>query len=161
MSEHIKTIDEVVSIIGDFGKRRKSVVTTNGSFDILHAGHVDLLEKARQEGDILVVLLNSDASIKKNKGEKRPIISEDERATVVAGLRAVDYVVIFYEDKPLTYLKKIRPDVHVKGGTYIPERTAEEEILVRSWGGRYKYFELREGLSSTEIIERIVERYRN
>jgi len=136
----------------------KKIVTTNGSFDILHYAHVNLLEKAKKEGDILIVLLNSDSSIKRNKGEKRPIIPQEERAKMLESLKCVDYVFIFDEDKPLNYLTKIKPDVHVKGGSYLPDRIKEEKELIESWGGKLKMFELEDGFSTTNLIQKIVDK---
>ena len=104
-------------------------------------------------------MVNSDDSIQRNKGYGRPIIPETERARMLAGLRAVDYVVIFPEDKPLEYLTRIKPHIHVKGGSYNPKKIEEEQALVAGWGGRCKYFEFEAGLSTTKIIERIIERY--
>lgn len=111
----IKTYSEIEEISKDLRKEGKIIVTTNGSFDILHYAHVDLLEKAKNEGDVLIVLLNSDDSIKKFKGASRPIIPEQERARMLAALQCVNYVVIFNEDKPLKILESIKPNKHVKG----------------------------------------------
>lgn len=135
--------------------QNKTIVTTNGTFDILHLAHVHLLQKAKQQGDILIVLINSDASVKRNKGDSRPIVPEKERADMLASLNCVDYVIIFDEDKPLNLLSTIKPNIHVKGGSYIPERIKEEQDLLNSWNGKFKNFELEEGLSTTKIIERV------
>jgi len=106
----------------------------------------------------LIVLLNSDSSIKRNKGEKRPIIPQEERAKMLESLKCVDYVFIFDEDKPLNYLTKIKPDVHVKGGSYLPDRIKEEKELIESWGGKLKMFELEDGFSTTNLIQKIVDK---
>ena len=158
--DKIKTIDEVAMIAQELRDEGKTVVTTNGTFDILHSGHINLLEKAKKEGDVLVVLFNSDDSVKRNRGEKRPILSEKERARILAGLGCVDYVVVFPQDKPLEYLDKIRGHIHVKGGSWDPERMSEEKDFVEKWGGEYKTFELEPGLSTTKIIETILKGYR-
>jgi len=134
----------------------KIVVTTNGTFDVLHLAHVHLLQKAKEQGDILIVLINSDASVKRNKGEKRPIVPEQERAGMLASLDCVDYVMIFDEDKPLNLLSKIKPNIHIKGGSFIQERIQEEQDLLAQWDGEFKSFELEEGLSTTKIIEKIL-----
>jgi D-beta-D-heptose 7-phosphate kinase/D-beta-D-heptose 1-phosphate adenosyltransferase len=118
-----------------------------------------LLEKAKKEGDVLIVLLNSDSSIKKNKGEDRPIIPEKERAAMLAALTCTDYIVIFSEDTPLEILRRIKPHKHVKGGSFIPERIEEEQNLLSAWGGQFKNFELEEGFSTTNIIDKILEKY--
>ena len=118
-----------------------------------------MLKKAKREGDVLIVLLNSDSSIKRNKGDKRPIVPQDERAKMLAGLEIVDYVVTFDEDKPLRLLEMIKPDVHVKGGSVDPERMKEEIIFIENLGGVHKHFELEDGLSTTNIINKILETY--
>ena len=138
----------------------KKMVTTNGSFDILHVGHLRILQQAKALGDVLLVLVNSDSSVKENKSDKRPIISEKERMEMLAGLACVDYVLIFDEKKALDPLRKIKPDVHVKGGTYIPERIQEEKDLVESWGGKHICLGEIAGYSTTNIIEKIREVYK-
>lgn len=157
---NIKSIEEIEFISENLRKENKIIVTTNGTYDILHSAHVRLLKKAKSLGDILIVLINSDESIRRNKGPNRPIISENERAYLLSELKSVDYVVIFPQDKPLEYLARIKPHIHVKGGTYITERIAEEEEFVAKWGGKYKTFELEEGFSSTNIIEKILDSYK-
>jgi rfaE bifunctional protein nucleotidyltransferase chain/domain len=157
--ERVRNIYEIEQLAMRI-KNKKKIVTTNGSFDILHCAHVNLLEKARQEGDVLIVLVNSDSSIQRNKGPRRPIIPENERARVLAGLRSVDYVVVFPHDKPLEYLARIKPHVHVKGGSYNPDKVEEEQALVDSWGGQCKYFEFENGFSTTSIVERIIQKHK-
>lgn len=134
------------------------IVFTNGCFDLLHAGHVRYLEKARQQGDLLIVGLNSDRSLRKLKGPARPLISERQRAEVLAALACVSYVVIFSEPDPYRLIELIRPDVLVKGADW-----AENEIvgsdLVRSYGGKIHRVDLVPRISTSEIIHRIVERY--
>lgn len=129
------------------------VVFTNGCFDLLHIGHVTLLDNARREGDRLIVAINSDASVCCLKGPSRPIVPEHARARVLAALAAVDAVVIFDEPTPLELMVTLRPDVVVKGGDYVAE-----EIIgareVRSWGGRVKIVPFVEGFSTTQIIAR-------
>lgn len=153
----IKTREEIKELAENLRKKGKIIVTTNGSFDILHYAHINLLEKAKKEGDVLIVLLNSDSSVRKNKGENRPITPENERTKMLAALEVVDYVVIFDEDKPLNLLEKIKPHKHVKGGSFIPERKKEEADLLSKWGGEFKNFELEEGFSTTNIINKILE----
>jgi len=161
MKEKIKTEEEIKEIAENLKKESKIIVTTNGSFDILHYAHINLLEKAKKEGDCLIVLLNSDSSVRKNKGENRPIIPEQERAKMLAALECVDYVVIFGEDKPLNLLEIIKPNKHVKGGSFIPGRVKEEADLLSRWGGEFKNFELEEGFSTTNIINKILEKNGN
>lgn len=135
--------------------KNKTIVTTNGTFDILHLAHIHILKKAKEQGDILIVLMNSDASVKRNKGESRPIIPQKERAEMLESLSCVDYITIFEEDKPLNTLSLIQPNIHIKGGSFIEERIKEEKDLLKSWGGEFKTLELEEGLSTTKIIEKI------
>jgi len=156
----IKSIGEIEQIIKDLKFNNKEIITTNGSYDILHTGHINFLKKSKGLGDILIVLLNSDDSIKRNKGSKRPIISQEDRAYLLSELRPVDYVVIFPQDTPLEYLERIKPNYHVKGGSYISERIIEEKTLIEKNGGIFKTFPLDEGHSSTNIISRIVDAYK-
>ena len=130
------------------------VVFTNGVFDLLHPGHVDVLLGARRCGDLLVVGLNSDASVKRLKGPDRPVRSETERAYVLSALGMVDAVVIFAEDTPLETVKALRPDVLVKGGDY-SEATIVGAPQVRSWGGDVVVIPLTPGQSTTSIINRL------
>ena len=154
--DSIKTIDEIEKIVNELRELDKIIVTTNGSFDILHSAHINFLKKAKNLGDILIVLINSDESVRRNKGSKRPIIPENERAYILSELKSVDYVVIFSQDKPLEYLERIKPNIHVKGGSWIEERIKEEKELMKKLGGVFKLFELEEGYSSTKIIDEII-----
>ena len=137
-------------------ERKGGVVFTNGVFDLLHPGHIDLLTAARAAGDVLVVGLNSDASVRRLKGPSRPVRTEVERAYVLAALECVDLVVIFTEDTPLQLVTRLRPDIIVKGGDY-----AEDTIVgaseVKAWGGRVVVVPLTPGQSTTRIIERMSE----
>ena len=130
------------------------VVFTNGVFDLLHPGHLDVLRGARERGDALVVGINSDASVKRLKGPERPVRGEADRAYVLAGLETVDAVTVFEQDTPLELVKTIRPDVIVKGGDYAPE-TVVGAAEVRSWGGECVIIPLTPGQSTTSIIERL------
>jgi rfaE bifunctional protein nucleotidyltransferase chain/domain len=136
----------------------KKVVFTNGCFDLIHAGHVDYLQKAKALGDILVVGLNSDDSVRRIKGDRRPIIPQGMRAKVLSALKPVDYVVIFEEDTPLRLIEAIRPDVLVKGGDWEPERIVGKD-LVESYGGRVVTVPVEFEISTTSIVERIVKLY--
>ena len=130
-----------------------SVVFTNGCFDLLHIGHVTLLDEARREGGHLIVGINSDASVSRLKGPSRPIVPEDARARVLAGLEAVDAVVIFDEPTPLELMIALRPDVIVKGGDYVADDIIGAREI-RSWGGRVKIVRFVEGFSTTQLIAR-------
>lgn len=131
-------------------KAGKKIVFTNGCFDILHAGHVSVLEFSRAKGDVLVVGLNSDASVKRLKGPTRPINKEADRALVLAALEAVDAVCVFTEDTPYNLIKEVRPDVLVKGGDYKPS-----EIVGREFAKKVVRFALLKGRSTTNIIKKV------
>ncbi|MBE9828724.1 D-glycero-beta-D-manno-heptose-7-phosphate kinase [Campylobacter concisus] len=147
--EHkLKSVEELEEILSQ--KDKKKVVFTNGCFDILHAGHVKYLSRARELGDLLVVGLNSDASVKRLKGEARPINSQDDRACVLSGLGFVDYVVIFDEDTPLNLITKIKPDVLVKGADYKDKEVVGSEIVKE-----VRLIDFVDGKSTTGIIKRI------
>jgi D-beta-D-heptose 7-phosphate kinase/D-beta-D-heptose 1-phosphate adenosyltransferase len=135
-------------------RRGRSIVFTNGVFDILHAGHVDFLRRARQLGDILVVGVNSDRSARRLKGKNRPINSERDRAALVAALDPVDYVITFDETTPSETIRALRPDIHAKGGDYAGETLPEEEA-VREAGGRVVILPLLGDVSTSGVIERI------
>ncbi len=144
---------EAAALADAVRRRGGKVVTTNGCFDLLHAGHVQYLEDARKLGDALIVGLNSDASVKRLKGAERPLNSSDARACVLGALRAVDAVVVYEEDTPTEFLKTVRPDIHVKGGDWDPEKMPETP-LIRSWGGRVEVLRFVDGFSTTGLIER-------
>jgi len=135
--------------------RDGDVVFTNGCFDILHPGHVDYLERARDMGARLVVGLNSDASVRRLKGALRPVNDQNTRARVLAGLACVDYVVVFDEDTPYELIRKVAPDILVKGGDWSVDRIVGRD-LVEEKGGRVYSIPLLTGYSTTAIVERIV-----
>jgi len=134
----------------------KRLVFTNGCFDVLHVGHLRYLRQARELGDVLVVGVNTDAGVRRLKGPKRPIVPEDERAELLAGLACVDYVTLFDEPLPNETLAALRPQFHVKGGDYEAERLPET-ALVRSWGGEVVIMPLVDGRSTTDVVRRILE----
>jgi D-beta-D-heptose 7-phosphate kinase/D-beta-D-heptose 1-phosphate adenosyltransferase len=134
--------------------RKKIIVFTNGCFDILHRGHVELLREAKGLGDILVVGLNSDASVRRLKGRGRPLVGEKDRAYVLAALEAVDRVVIFGEDTPLEAIRALEPDVLVKGAEYGREEIVGASIVEES-GGRVKRVPMRKGFSTTSLIRKV------
>nr|WP_315410575.1 D-glycero-beta-D-manno-heptose 1-phosphate adenylyltransferase [uncultured Selenomonas sp.] len=133
------------------------VVFTNGCFDILHAGHVRYLEAARALGDCLVLGLNTDASVRRLKGETRPVNTELDRAAVAGALASVDYVVLFDEPTAETLIEKVRPAVYAKGGDYTRE-TLPEAKIVEKYGGEVHFIDLVPGRSTTKIIEKIYQR---
>ena len=140
-------------------KKRKRIVFTNGCFDILHAGHIHYLEKAKSLGDILVVGLNSDNSVRKIKGAGRPLIGEKDRAYVLAALEIVDFVVIFGEETPLRIIKTIKPDVLVKGADWRAEDIIGRNF-VSSYGGQTKRIFFKKGYSTSKIISLIKKKFR-
>ena len=148
--------DNLRAEIESLHRQGKKIVFTNGCFDILHAGHTRYLSEARKLGDVLVLALNSDRSVRALKGPMRPIVPEAERAEVLAALSSVDYVTVFDEMTPLALIEFLRPDVIVKGGDW-----AEKDIVgadaVRTWGGRVAVMPELEGASTTNIIEKILQ----
>ena len=132
----------------------KKVVFTNGCFDLVHLGHLDYLEKARGKGDVLVIGLNSDQSIRRLKGASRPVMDENSRARLLAALEFVDYVVLFDEDTPLELIRDILPDVLVKGDDYQVSNIVGADVVMSN-GGKVETVELVKGYSSTAIIEKI------
>ncbi len=154
----IKNLDALAGIIEAEKGRGKRVVFTNGCFDLLHVGHVKYLQQARAFGDLLVLGLNSDASIRRLKGAKRPLIGEEERAHVLAALDCIDYVVIFEEDTPLRLIETLRPQVLVKGGDYTLEGVVGREV-VESYGGRVELVAFVDGKSTSNVIDEILKRY--
>jgi len=153
--EKVKTLKGLLKELKPLRKKGGKVVFTNGCFDIIHAGHVRYLKKAGALGDILVVGLNSDESVRKIKGDKRPIVPERERAEVVAALGFVDYVVIFNEPTPLKIIKEIKPDILVKGADWAAREIVGADV-VKKGGGRISRIKLLQGRSTTNIIKRIL-----
>ncbi len=154
----IKNLDVLTAVIAAEKARGKKIVFTNGCFDLLHAGHVKYLQKARSLGDLLVLGLNSDASVRRLKGEKRPLIGEEERAHILAALNCIDYVVLFDEDTPLELITALKPHILAKGGDYTAEGVVGKDV-VEAYGGRVELVSFVDGKSTTNIIERILERY--
>jgi len=138
----------------------KTVVFTNGCFDILHPGHIHTLTRAKALGDVLIVGINSDASVKRLKGERRPILKQDERAVMLAALEVVDYVTVFEEDTPLALIQLLKPNVLVKGGDWNAEAVVGREVVEAS-GGKVALIPYQEGFSTTDIIERVLEVYKD
>ncbi len=136
-------------------RQGKRIVFTNGCFDLLHPGHIYTLTQAKTFGDILVVGINSDASVKRLKGEKRPILDQASRLTLLAALEAVDYVTTFDEETPLTLIRALQPHILVKGGDWGPETIIGREIVEKN-GGRVVAVRYQDGFSSTDLIERII-----
>ena len=145
-----------LTIAARLRRRGVKLVASNGSFDILHAGHVDYLEKSRRLGGALFIAVNSDASVRGNKGRLRPIVSQRERALMLAALACVDYVVIFRGERPDGFLADLKPDYYTKGGSFVKGRFDATRKLLAGLGCKTVVFPLRRGLSSSAIIDRCV-----
>lgn len=152
----LKTLAQLRPIVESHRREGRRVVWTNGCFDILHPGHIAYLSRARQEGDVLVVGLNSDASVSTLKGPERPVVNEHDRATVMSALACVDYLIIFSERTPLALLKALTPEVYAKGGDYTIDTIVQEERhVVESYGGSIAIIPGVKGRSTTNLIARI------
>ena len=168
MNYKIINKDQIKLIADKLRKQRKCVITTNDTFDIIHAGHIQFLEQGKALGDVLIIGLNSDESVKKYKGDKRPINSQNDRSIVLSALNCVDYIVIFDEPEPSLLLEYIKPNIHVKAGDYTIDPSKEnssnkvwEREIVEKNGGQVKILPLLNGRSTTSIIQKIVETYKN
>lgn len=153
--EKITVLDDLIKIREDFKSRGKTVVFTNGCFDLLHIGHVRYLEEAANKGDCLIVGINSDLSVAKIKGEGRPIIPENERAELLAALHCVDNVIIFHEYNPENIISKLKPDIHVKGGDYQEDAIPEAKIVAR-YGGKVSVVQFIPNHSTSIILKNIL-----
>lgn len=156
----IKTPDEMIVIRTQFQDQNKRVVFTNGCFDIIHAGHIDYLSKAKALGDVMIVGLNSDDSVQRIKGKKRPILKESERAFILTNIEYVDYVVIFDQDTPEQLIAKLIPDILVKGADWDIEDIVGKDIVLAN-GGEVKTITFVNEQSTTKIIDIILERYKD
>ncbi len=155
----IISLKEALTVRGKLQVEGKTVVFTNGHFDLLHVGHVDYLQRARELGDVLIVGLNSDASTRTLKGDKRPIVPQSERARMLAALACVDYVVIFEETTANSLVEALKPDLYVKGGDWGKGRTPPEAEVVASYGGQVRILPYLREHSTTELIATIVDRF--
>ncbi len=150
----IVSFDEIEGISRSIREENKTIVTSNGCFDILHMGHIKYLQAASEFGDFLIVGINSDSSVKEIKGNDRPVNSEIDRASIVASLGFVDYCVIFSQDTPVELLGIIKPEVHVKGGDYNISEIVEEKT-VEDGGGTVKIIPITRGYSTTEMLKNL------
>lgn len=148
-------LTDLVRMRQEWKQSRKKVVFTNGCFDIIHRGHVDYLEKAKALGDILIVGLNTDASVRRLKGSQRPIVEEEDRAQVLAGLQSVDYVCLFAEDTPYEMIKALVPDVLVKGADWSVDNVVGKDV-VESAGGSVQTIQFLPNRSTSRIIDKIL-----
>jgi D-beta-D-heptose 7-phosphate kinase/D-beta-D-heptose 1-phosphate adenosyltransferase len=158
MREKIKAKEDLRRIVDDLKTKGKRIVFTNGCFDLLHVGHIRYLEEAKALGDILVVGINSDRSVRRIKGPYRPILPEGERAEILSGLGCVDYITIFDEADPLELVSSLQPHILVKGGDWTKETTVGKEVVERS-GGEVIILPFVQGASTSNLIEAILERY--
>ncbi len=154
---NIEAIDSLAGTVRDLKAGGKRIVFTNGCFDILHKGHIELFRAAREHGDVLVVAINSDQSVRRFKGPGRPIFDQSERAEVLIAMEPVDFVCVFDEDTPLETILKIHPDVLVKGSDWADKGIVGQEE-VEAWGGEVVAVGLIAGQSSTGVIERVLSR---
>jgi len=157
LKEKIRKKEDLRRIVEGLKEKGKRIVFTNGCFDLIHLGHIRCLEKAKSLGDILVVGVNSDRSVRSLKGPERPILQEEERAEILSGLGCVDYVTIFDEPTPLELISSLQPDVLAKGGDWAKETTVGREVVERS-GGEVVIIPFVEGTSTSNIIETILKR---
>ena len=151
------TQDEIIKIVKKGQEEGETFVVTNGCFDILHVGHVRYLEKTKEYADKLIVMLNSDKSVKAIKGESRPINCEADRAEILSSLRCVDYVVLFDEKSPANLLEAIKPNVYTKGADYTLETLPERDIVLRN-NIKVEFIEFVQGKSTTNVIKKINEK---
>jgi D-beta-D-heptose 7-phosphate kinase/D-beta-D-heptose 1-phosphate adenosyltransferase len=154
VTDKIKTVDEIAVIAAEAKRNGRSVVFTNGCFDLLHRGHVHILRQAKAAGDILIVGMNSDRSVKSIKGSARPILPETDRVELIAAMEMVDYVVLFDEPDPYQLIAAIKPNVLAKGADWSADKIVGSDIVERN-GGRVAVIPYLKGFSTTEIIERI------
>jgi D-glycero-beta-D-manno-heptose 1-phosphate adenylyltransferase len=152
-SGRVLNSESLQSAVGAYRNQNKKIVFTNGCFDLLHIGHITYLEEAKKLGDILIVGINTDASVQKLKGPTRPIQNEDDRSAILAALKAVDHTILFGEETPLELIKKIKPDVLVKGGDWKIEQIVGSDFVISN-GGIVKSLNFINGKSTTAIIER-------
>jgi len=156
LEQKIKSPAALKRAVSLLKKSGKTVVFTNGCFDLLHYGHVKYLEVARKNGDLLVVAINSDASVRRIKGRGRPLVSQTDRIRIIAGLESVDYVTVFAEDTPLRIIKLLKPDILVKGSDWNKTSIVGRDI-VSGYGGKVLTVKLMQGRSTTKLIKKIVQ----
>jgi D-beta-D-heptose 7-phosphate kinase/D-beta-D-heptose 1-phosphate adenosyltransferase len=159
MSPKIVKLNDLVQIANDLRKSGQRIVFTNGCFDIMHVGHIRYLTAAKSEGDVLIAGLNSDKSVKKIKSKGRPIVNQDQRAEVLAGLACVDYVTVFDESDPLELIKALKPDVLVKGADW-QEKDIIGAEFIKAHGGKVVRVAFVPDISTSQIIQRIYKRFR-
>jgi len=158
LEKKIQNLRRLKKLILILKARRKKIVFTNGCFDLLHYGHIKYLQDAKKKGDVLVVGINSDSSVKRIKEDKRPVVNEKDRLRLVAALESVDYVVLFKEDTPLEIIKFIKPDVLVKGADWNKNNIVGRDIVL-SYDGRVSTIKFVKGYSTSNLIKKIAKRF--
>jgi len=156
----LKTLKQLKTIRKRLKSENRKVVFTNGCFDLIHAGHIDYLSKAKKMGDVLIVGLNSDSSVKRIKGNKRPILKESERIFILSNLKSVDYIVVFKEDTPEKLINELVPDILVKGADWKINEIVGKDVVLNN-GGEVKTIKFVNNQSTTKIIKTIVNRYKD
>lgn len=158
LENKIQGLEKLKKLVSYLKSRDKKIVFTNGCFDLLHYGHAKYLQDAAKKGDILIVGINSDDSVKRIKGTKRPVVNEKDRLRLVASLESVDYVVLFNEDTPLKIIKAIKPDVLIKGADWNKDNIVGRGFVL-SYGGSVSTVKLVKGYSSSNLIKKIAKRF--
>ncbi|MCD6539443.1 MAG: D-glycero-beta-D-manno-heptose 1-phosphate adenylyltransferase [Candidatus Omnitrophica bacterium] len=158
MVSKVIKVSKLAHLVKTLKKKKKKIVFTNGCFDLIHPGHIKLLSSAKKQGEVLILGLNSDSSIRKIKGEKRPILKEKERIEILSAITYIDYIVVFKEETPFKLVKIIKPDVLVKGGDW-EEKDIVGADLVKKQGGKIVRIRLKKGYSTTTLIEKIKKIY--
>lgn len=158
LEKKIKNLNQLKKIVFSLRAKGKRIVFTNGCFDLLHYGHVKYLQEAKLKGDILVVAINSDDSVRKIKGEKRPLVCEKDRLRIIAALESVDYVILFKGGTPLKIIKSLRPDILVKGADWNKNNIVGSDIVL-GYGGKVNTIELIKERSTTNLIKKIAKSF--
>ncbi|HNZ29293.1 MAG TPA: D-glycero-beta-D-manno-heptose 1-phosphate adenylyltransferase [Candidatus Goldiibacteriota bacterium] len=158
MGTVIMNREKLKKAVSSLKKAGKKVVFTNGCYDLLHVGHIRLLQSARKKGDILIVAINSDASVRRIKGDKRPLVNQKERAETLAALECIDIVTVFNEDDPFNIIKDIMPDILVKGGDWPLDKIIGSDIVIKN-GGKVMNIKYQAGKSTTNLVGRVVKAY--
>ena len=154
MKDKIKNLGELLEIVDVYRKEGKKIVFTNGCYDLIHIGHVRCFREGKKLGDVLIVAINSDRSVRSIKGPTRPIIPQDERAEIMSAIKSVDYVIIFDQSDPLQIITSIRPDILLKGGDWNLDTIVGRDV-VESYGGKVFSLPLIPGVSTTQIINKV------
>ncbi len=160
MKDKLLNLKSLEKLIKTLKNKRKKIVFTNGCFDLIHPGHIEVLKQAKNKGDILIVGLNSDQSIKKIKGGNRPVLDLKSRISILSAIGYVDYIIPFSDLTPLNLIKRIKPNVLVKGGDWKKEDIAGYDI-VKNNGGKVSRVKLKKGFSTTNIIKKIIKTQKN